>query len=450
VADPRERAVVGTMLAAGLERYHVRKPDWSPAEMAEWLSGLPVAWRSRLILHGNEQLALRCWLGGRHWRDDASAPPVPVPGDFASRSCHDLAILRSSLGRYDAVFFGPVFASISKPGRGPRAGFDFAALTALLAARSPAQRRTVVYALGGVRPENVPQCHAMGFDGVAVLGAVWQDPDPLPAFLRLQSALGRLPAKSRESRTENSARWTVSRPIMAITQDGLALGHVEQAAALCAAGARWIQLRVKGASTADWLAMARATVEVCHRHDALCLVNDSAKIALASGADGAHLGRLDARWSEARRQLGPELLLGGTVNDAADAARARASGVLDYVGVGPLRFTSTKRNLSPVLGLPGIAALIADLGDLPAWAIGGVEPGDLAGLRAAGAAGGAVSSGLLREGKIAENLHAYRAAWDAAALSDSDHLRSQPRKAVGGKSKIANRKSPSAVSPSPA
>ncbi len=100
-----------------------------------------------------------------------------------------------------------------------------------------------------------------------------------------------------------------------------------------------------------------------------------------------HLGKLDDAWDEARRRLQPGAIVGGTVNDLADARRA-AAGSLDYVGVGPLRFTPTKSNLAPVLGLGGVRRLLGELGGVPAWVIGGVTPADLAPVRAAGRGGG--------------------------------------------------------------
>jgi thiamine-phosphate pyrophosphorylase len=204
-------------------------------------------------------------------------------------------------------------------------------------------------------------------------------------------------------------------PVMAITQDGLALDHCAQTERLCAAGARWIQLRMKRAALDAWLETARAVVSVCRAHGAVCIVNDNVEIALASGADGVHLGKLDLDWPQARTRLGPDLLLGGTVNNATDAARARTSRCLDYVGVGPLRFTATKENLAPVLGLAGVRDLVAQLGDLPSWVIGGVASSDLVALRAAGAAGAAVSSGLYRDGRVEENFRAFSSAWDPVA-----------------------------------
>jgi len=208
-------------------------------------------------------------------------------------------------------------------------------------------------------------------------------------------------------------------PLMCLTQDGLALTHAEQAAELCRAGVRWIQLRMKNDAASEDVrfATAREVVGICRDHGTLCIVNDRPDLAVAAEADGAHLGRNDGDWREARRILGPHRLLGGTVNNRADAALAVAAGCLDYVGVGPLRFTATKARLAPVLGEGGIRALLRQLDGLPAWAIGGVRPEDLPGLRAAGAAGAAVSSAIYRHGRIVENVAAFHAAWAGCALN---------------------------------
>jgi thiamine-phosphate pyrophosphorylase len=201
-------------------------------------------------------------------------------------------------------------------------------------------------------------------------------------------------------------------PVMCLTQDGLGISHAAQAARLCSAGALWIQLRMKGADPGDWVAEATATAAVCRDFGAVLIVNDSVEVARVSGADGVHLGSLDGDWRKARSELGDKAIIGGTVNHAADARRAAASGCLDYVGVGPLRFTSTKQDLAPVLGLAGVGALLAHLGGVPAWVIGGVEAADMAGLRRVGAAGVAVSSALYRGDRIEANLRALLAEWD--------------------------------------
>src|SRR5947209_3397705 len=77
--DPREIAVLAALLAAGLERYHVRKPHWSAAQLETWLRMLPSEWRSRLVLHSHHELVATLGLGGRHWRDDGIGRVIPNP-----------------------------------------------------------------------------------------------------------------------------------------------------------------------------------------------------------------------------------------------------------------------------------------------------------------------------------------------------------------------------------
>ncbi len=189
------------MLAAGLERYHLRKPAWPRERLRAWIEKLPARWRSRLILHQHHTLADELGLGGRHYRDDGtallaapvvSASPFEERGEvrgFSSRACHGVEAVRTALGRYDAVLVGPVFSSISKNGYGPATAMDLQSLYALLRRRTLEQRRTEVIALGGVTAANAPRCRDFGFDGVASLGAIWQAEDPVYAFTEIQSAI---------------------------------------------------------------------------------------------------------------------------------------------------------------------------------------------------------------------------------------------------------------------
>src|SRR5690606_3645376 len=124
-----------------------------------------------------------------------------------------------------------------------------------------------------------------------------------------------------------------------------------------------------------------------------------------------HLGKLDGDWTAARARLGPDRILGGTVNDTEAARRAAACGALDYVGIGPWRLTTTKKNLAPVLGPEGIAPLLPILDGLPAWVIGGIRPDDLPAIRALGARGVAVSSALFSTHDLPSRHAAFLAAW---------------------------------------
>jgi thiamine-phosphate pyrophosphorylase len=186
-ADPREAGAMDGLFAAGLEHYHVRKPAWTGAELESWLRRLPQGWRKGLILHGHPEIAANLGLGGHHDRDRADNPARAG----YSRSCHDLASLERHLPAYRALLFGPVFPSISKPGYGPAPGFPWEELRALLARREPESGARVL-AIGGVSAARLSRCRDLGFDGAAVLGAVWNGPDPVGAYVAIRDAAAKL------------------------------------------------------------------------------------------------------------------------------------------------------------------------------------------------------------------------------------------------------------------
>ena len=191
VADETE--LVGAMLAAGLARFHLRKPAWEPAALAAYLARLPARHLARVVVHGQPALVREFGLGGLHLTATARAAcrrrPLLLPGQTLSTSFHHLAELREHRRRYDYVFLSPIFDSLSKLNY--PAAFTVAALTKALAAlRGRAGHRPQVMALGGIDEHRLAAVRQTGFAGAAALGSVWQSPDPLAAFGRLQSAAG--------------------------------------------------------------------------------------------------------------------------------------------------------------------------------------------------------------------------------------------------------------------
>jgi thiamine-phosphate pyrophosphorylase len=183
-----EAEVVQALCTAGLERYHLRKPGWEQARVADWLGRLPPSCCSRVVLHAHHALAERFRVGGVHFGDgdEPGDDRLGLPGGgLTSRSCHDPETLAARLSRYDSLFFGPVFASLSKPGYGPAPAHALDQVRALLSERDQSQRRARVLAIGGITPERLPTCSAMGFDGVAIVGAVWSTADPAAAFSKI-------------------------------------------------------------------------------------------------------------------------------------------------------------------------------------------------------------------------------------------------------------------------
>lgn len=162
-----------------------------------------------------------------------------------------------------------------------------------------------------------------------------------------------------------------------------------------------MQLRMKDVMQMEYLDTAIKAREICHRNKAQLIINDSISVAKASGADGVHLGKEDAMITEARKVLGSNKMVGGTANTLADCQQLIQQGV-NYIGLGPHRFTLTKEKLSPVLGFEGYASILNELQTtLPVYAIGGIQPNDVEELVQTGVHGVAIS-GALSKGNIDE------------------------------------------------
>ena len=179
--DHREHSTLTELFAAGLTSYHLRKPTWPRDQLATWLHALPANFHPRIVLHSHHDLATEFALGGLHYRDADCGPSVLL----RSRAVHDLSTLLNSLDTYDRLLVSPIFPSFSKPGHTPDARLSPADLRTALAL----PRRAEVIALGGIDASRIAACRELGFDGVAVLGAIWQAADPVVAFAELQTAL---------------------------------------------------------------------------------------------------------------------------------------------------------------------------------------------------------------------------------------------------------------------
>ncbi|GGE65722.1 thiamine-phosphate diphosphorylase [Pedobacter psychrotolerans] len=163
------------------------------------------------------------------------------------------------------------------------------------------------------------------------------------------------------------------------------------------AGAKWIQLRVKNQPKVEILQYAIDAVALCQAYGAKLIVNDHPEIALKAGAYGLHLGLDDMPIKNARDIVGKEMIIGGTANTF-DHIKRRVSERVDYIGLGPYRFTTTKQKLSPILGLDGYAAIIKQVKlaniHIPIIAIGGIELGDINAIIKTGLYGVAVSGAI--------------------------------------------------------
>ena len=163
-------------------------------------------------------------------------------------------------------------------------------------------------------------------------------------------------------------------------------------------GCKWIQLRMKDASDDEVRKAAAEIQPMCKEHEAVFLLDDRVELAKELHADGVHLGKNDMPIDEARRILGEEYIIGGTANTFDDIQRIASQGA-DYIGCGPFRFTTTKKNLAPVLGIEGYRDIIAKMRNaginIPMVAIGGITPDDIDEILATGVQGVAVSGTVL-------------------------------------------------------
>ena len=162
---------------------------------------------------------------------------------------------------------------------------------------------------------------------------------------------------------------------------------------LARAGARLIQLRVKGLADRPWLAMARAALAAARASGAPLVVNDRADIARIVGADGLHVGQDDLTGTDARKVVGPGVLLGVSTHHLAQLAAAAAEPV-DYVAIGPVFPTRTKDNPDPVIGLEMVRRARAAT-SRPLVAIGGITRDNARSVVDAGADGVAVIADLM-------------------------------------------------------
>lgn len=180
-----------------------------------------------------------------------------------------------------------------------------------------------------------------------------------------------------------------------ITSPADKISYRDQIEAFVMGGGNWVQLRMKEEPVEAIEAEAKKAFAYCMEHGATFILNDHVEMAARIGADGVHLGKNDMSPDQARAILGPTAIIGGTANTFDDIKRLVAQGV-DYIGLGPYRFTSTKKNLSPVLGLEGYQDILKACEeegiDIPIVAIGGLMPDDFKGLFDAGLHGIAISS----------------------------------------------------------
>lgn len=167
---------------------------------------------------------------------------------------------------------------------------------------------------------------------------------------------------------------------------------VQRVESVLRGGAQVLQLRVKDMTTRKLLQLATEISRLTCRYGALFIVNDRLDVALASGADGVHLGEDDLPVDLARRIGGGDLIIGASAGSPESARLAEAQGA-DYIGAGPVYPTASKKDTRDVIGPGGLSRVVRSV-SLPVIGIGGIGPQEAQEVMETGAAGVAVISAL--------------------------------------------------------
>ena len=185
--------------------------------------------------------------------------------------------------------------------------------------------------------------------------------------------------------------------IYPITDIGFSgLSHTEQVERLAAGGATFIQMREKNLPPAEFFGQAITAVQLARQLSVRIIINDRADVALATKADGVHLGQDDLPAEAARRILGNDAIIGYSTHNLDQAKRA-LSLPIDYLAIGPIFATTSKTDTEPVVGLDGLRSVARIANRLPIVAIGGITFENVHAVIEAGATSVAVISALLAE-----------------------------------------------------
>lgn len=195
--------------------------------------------------------------------------------------------------------------------------------------------------------------------------------------------------------------------IQFITHQNARYGYVEGARLALEGGCRWIQLRMKDATDDEVRPIAHELRKLCSDYNAKFILDDRVNLVKEVSADGVHLGKNDMPVDEARQVLGPDYIIGGTANTFEDIERLYRQGA-NYIGCGPFRFTTTKKNLSAILGIDGYRNIVKRMHDaginLPMVAIGGILYEDIPEIMQTGVTGIAVSGAVLNADNPVEEM----------------------------------------------
>ncbi|MBO7233702.1 MAG: thiamine phosphate synthase [Paludibacteraceae bacterium] len=184
--------------------------------------------------------------------------------------------------------------------------------------------------------------------------------------------------------------------------------YIDSARVALEGGCRWLQLRMKQADDVTMEQTALVVQKMCKDYGATFIIDDNVSLVKKIKADGVHLGKNDMPIAEARKILGEQYVIGGTVNSFEDILHHLEGTAPDYFGCGPFRFTTTKEKLAPTLGIEGYKRIVAQMRErdisIPIVAIGGIRKEDIPDILACGIDGIALSGSVLNADNPVEEM----------------------------------------------
>lgn len=190
--SPGEAAIVNALFQAGLDLFHIRKYEASEKEIAELIAQIEPEYRGKLVLNHHHDLGMSLGLKRFHYSEkdreiwSETNWKGMSPERIYSTSVHRLEEFNDLPAHFSYAFLSPVFDSISKP--------DYRAVEFDFSERR--NKETKLIGLGGIQADNVNQAIHMGFEGVALLGAIWNNSDPINEWCFCRDAMRRVPTNS--------------------------------------------------------------------------------------------------------------------------------------------------------------------------------------------------------------------------------------------------------------
>ena len=173
--------LIHSLFGEGLKLFHVRKPDFSKEEMLSFLSKINTEFRSKLVLHQHHELAKDFGINRIHFTENKRIQLNTTSGGFPesvgclSTSAHQMSDFNSLNPVFNYAFISPIYPSISKENYVPHCDFS-------LEIKKRTNFDTHLIALGGITPENIKKTLALGFDAIALLGTIWNSPNPIENY----------------------------------------------------------------------------------------------------------------------------------------------------------------------------------------------------------------------------------------------------------------------------